>query len=132
RGSSLGKRNRCLAARSRPLLFVLLLSGIGYVLPGLAAGSERRPRSNLADAAGLEKPVTYSETKIPLGELLARVTTDTGITLTAASDVADEPVAVVVTDVPARELLDQLAVLLDYRWRRRTGVGGRGLGVSKD
>ena len=66
------------------------------------------------NAPELEKPVTYSETKIPLGELLARVAADTGVALTAASDVADEPVAVVATDVPARELMDQLAELLDY------------------
>jgi hypothetical protein len=74
----------------------------------------------LAGAPELEKRVTYSETKIPLGELVARVAADTGVPLTAARDVADEPVAVVVTDFPARELLEQLADLLDYRWSRRT------------
>jgi hypothetical protein len=76
----------------------------------------------LANAPGLEKRVTYCETKIPLGELVVRVAAATGVALTAAPEVADEPVAVVVTDFPARELLDQLADLLDYRWRRRNVV----------
>src|SRR5207245_1898889 len=55
------------------------------------------------------------------GELVRKVSVDTGVTLTAAPGVADEPVAVVVKPMPARELLEQLADLLDYRWARRPG-----------
>jgi len=37
--------------------------------------------------------------------------------------VADEPIAVIVKGLPARELLDQLAELLGYRWSRRGRQG---------
>jgi hypothetical protein len=57
-----------------------------------------------------------------LRELIERVAADTGAPLTAARDVADEPVTVVVKEMPARELLEQLADLLDYRWSKR-GAG---------
>jgi hypothetical protein len=101
---------------------------LGCALPVFAAAaSESRPRSVLANAPELEKRVTYSETKISLGELVAKVSSDTGVPLTAARDVADEPVAVVVTDFPARELLEQLADLLDYRWSRRPTTDDRPL-----
>jgi len=69
--------------------------------------------------AGLEKPVTLTETKISLGELVAKVAAETGVALTAHREVADEPVLVIVKELPARELLEQLAELLDYRWSRR-------------
>src|SRR5207253_225404 len=74
-----------------------------------------------ADIKALDQPVSYSETKIPLGELVEKIATGTGVRLAAASEVADEPVAVAVKDLPARELLEQLAGLLDYLWRRRPG-----------
>ena len=81
-------------------------------------------RSALAAVPALDQPVTYTETKIPLGELVRKVAAATGVNLTASPEVADEPVAVVVQQLPARKLLDQLADLLDYRWtrRRRGGV----------
>jgi hypothetical protein len=80
-------------------------------------------RSGLEGAAELEKRVTYTETKIALGELAERVAADTGARLTVLADVADEPVAVVVHDMPARELLEQVAELLDYQWSRRGKPG---------
>jgi hypothetical protein len=78
-----------------------------------------RVRSVLERVPGLDRRVTYTETGIPLGELVRKVAADTGATLVAAPEVADEPVAVVVEDLPARELLEQLADLLDYLWGRR-------------
>jgi beta-lactamase regulating signal transducer with metallopeptidase domain len=80
-------------------------------------------RSVFAGAAELRKPVTYSETKIALSELVQRVAADTGAQLTVLRDVADEPVAVVVKEMPARELLEQVAELLDYQWSRRGKPG---------
>src|SRR5690348_13944254 len=50
----------------------------------------------LEELKELDRPVTYTETKIPLGELIQKVAADTGAKLRAAPDVADEPVAVVV------------------------------------
>jgi hypothetical protein len=119
------KWNTTITAMSRLLLLVLISAGLGSPLPALGASSESRPRSALTGVPGLEKFVTYSETKIPLGELVARVAADTGVPLTAARDVADEPVAVTVNEFSARELLEELADLLDYHWSRRQGGSGR-------
>jgi hypothetical protein len=117
----------------RWLFFLALISAIlECVLPRLAGASESRSRSALANAPGLEKRVTYSETKIPLGELVAKVAADTGVPLTAARDVADEPVAVVVKEFSARELLEQLAELLDYHWSRYSGAEAVGQSEGQD
>jgi hypothetical protein len=94
-------------------------SGPGVGSPNAAesradAATGTQPRSILAKVAALEKPVTYSETKIPLSELVQKVAADTGVPLTAARQVADEPVAVVVNSLSARRLLEQIADLLDY------------------
>jgi hypothetical protein len=95
-------------------------------LYGFAASAQEPSRPALKHVPGLETLVSYSETKIPLGELVAKVVSDTGVKLSAAPAVADEPVAVVVKEFPARELLEQLADVLDYQWRvRRDGAIGR-------
>jgi hypothetical protein len=110
----------------------LLLCLASLALPGLAAEPASRPRSVLQGVSALDKPVTYTETKIPLGELVQKVATDTGVKLTATQDVADEPVAVVVKELPARELLEQLADLLDYRWGRRIRRGAPSYEIWQD
>lgn len=97
----------------------LLLATISTALPCRGAAPVPRPQSVLEGVAGLDKPVTYTETRIALGELVARVAKDTGFPLTAAKEVADEPVAVAVTRFPARELLEQCADMLDYQWHQR-------------
>jgi hypothetical protein len=103
------------------------------LLAGLIAGTaslgragpaaEKRPRSALEGVTALEQPVTHTATKVPLGELVQHVAAETGVPLAAAAEVADEPVAVVVNGLPARELLEQLAELLDYTWSRRRRQG---------
>src|SRR5437016_4801804 len=95
----------------------------GLASPGFSAEGQR-PRSVLEGVRGLEKRVTFTETKIPLGEIVQKVAEETGVKLKAAKDVADEPVAVVVKEFPARELLEELADLLDYRWSRRGSADG--------
>jgi hypothetical protein len=113
----------------RSILLCLLAGWLGFVLPNYTADAAQQPRSVLAGVKELEKPVTYTETKVPLGELVEKVAEETGVSLTAAREVADEPVAVVVKEMPARELLEQVAELLDYQWsRRRGGEGARGRG----
>jgi beta-lactamase regulating signal transducer with metallopeptidase domain len=92
---------------------------------------ERSP-SALEGVAGLEKSVTYTETKIPLGELIRKVAKDTGTPLVAAKEVADEPVAVIVKDFSARTLLEQLAALLDYRWSKRGNESARHYEIWQD
>jgi hypothetical protein len=101
------------------LVCPLVLWTCGFAPWGLTATATGRPRDAIDGIAGLQKPVTFTETKIALGELVERVATDTGVALGAATDVADEPVTVVVNEMPARQLLEELASLLDYRWRQR-------------
>src|SRR5438309_645030 len=109
---------------NRAVTLALLIGCVGGLRPAAraASGTRAAPAARLTSVLEgvkeLEKPVTYAETKIPLGELVQKVAQDTGVDLTAAKDVADEPVAVVVKEMPARELLEQLADLLDYRWAR--------------
>lgn len=113
--------------------FAMLLSwlaacSLGAALAGPApAGSAGPLNTSLSSVLGsvraLETPVTLTETKIPLGELVQKVGAETGVSLTAAPGVADEPVAVVARALPARRLLEQLAELLDYQWRRRGREG---------
>jgi hypothetical protein len=98
-----------------------LVAGLAaLVLAGASHAEEPRPPSVLAGVKALDKPVSFSETRIPLGELVQKVAAETGAPLTAAPAVADEPVAVAVHALPARELLEQLADLLDYQWARHS------------
>lgn len=89
--------------RHTPVMFALLCLGAFSVLPGF--GEEKPSHSVLENLAELEKPVTYTETKIPLGDLVRRISRDTGVPLTATRQVADEPVAVAVQKFPAGKLL---------------------------
>lgn len=98
----------------------LTACSVALSLLAVTADAGQRQRSALADVSGLDELVTLSETKIPLGELVRKVAAATGVPLAAARNVANEPVAVVVSRYPARDLLKQVAGLLDYRWSRRS------------
>jgi hypothetical protein len=91
--------------------------------PGFTAEAANRPESVLTGVTALGRPITLSETKIPLGALVQKIATQTGVKLAANRGVTDEPVAVVVRRLPARELLSNLAELLGYRWRRLGKAG---------
>src|SRR5262249_36195127 len=118
-----------MAGESRRMKGRLLLGGwlmgalAAGTLPGVAPEASPRSSSVLGDVRQLETPGSLSEAKIPLGELLQKGAAATGAPLTAAPEVADEPVAVVVNGLPARKLLEELAALLDYRWCRRGAAG---------
>jgi len=99
---------------------------------GFADDPERTHRSVLEGIPALEKPITCSEFKIPLGELVERVAADTGVRLTAGRDVADEPVEVVVDRMPAARLLEQLGDLLDYQWSRSGKQGSWRYEIHQD
>jgi outer membrane lipoprotein-sorting protein len=88
--------------------------------------------SILEGVVALDKPITYSKTKIPLGELVRKVAADTDSDLSVARDVADEPVAVVVKGMPARQLLEQVAKLLDYQWTRQGHEGAWRYEIAQD
>ena len=55
------------------LITGLVIGTLVLALPGYPAEIARRHPSALAGVKHLDKPVTYTETKIPLGELAARV-----------------------------------------------------------
>jgi hypothetical protein len=71
----------------------------------------------------LDRAITLSEFRIPLGELVEKVAAETGVSLTTTPEVADEPLVVAVKQLPARELLEQVAELLDFMWSRRGKEG---------
>ena len=107
--------------------FTVMAAAVGF-----ADDPERTHRSILEGIPALEKPITCSEFKIPLGELVERVAADTGVRLTAGRDVADEPVEVVVERMPAARLLEQLGDLLDYRWSRSGKQGSWRYEIHQD
>jgi hypothetical protein len=111
---------------------LLVPSLLCFAPPVLAAEPGSRPASALQGVPALDEPVTHTETKIPLGELVRKIAADTGEKLTAAREVADEPVAVVVKAMPARELLEQVAELLDFRWSRRVKRGAASYEIWQD
>jgi beta-lactamase regulating signal transducer with metallopeptidase domain len=136
--SSLGQRIQQILAASQqqrlpvsPRLHAAVAMGAAsMVAMGLfLVSAVAAPQDATDSAAGLksvrelDRTVTYTETKIPLRELVQKIAAETGAPLTVSPDVADEPVAVVVKDLPARELLEQLADLLEYRWSRRGKPG---------
>jgi beta-lactamase regulating signal transducer with metallopeptidase domain len=111
---------------SRAGLTALLALGVISALPWCVTAADvgKPSKSALEGVPELVKRVTFTEAKIPLGELVQKVADDTDVSLIAAREVADEPVAVVVKEMPARQLLDEVAGLLDYRWSKRLGLKG--------
>src|SRR5438093_1542075 len=69
------------------LLGIAWLATITLALPlaGRAAETRERPRSILEGVPALEKTVTYTDTKIPLGELMGTVAADAFQRLLTAS-----------------------------------------------
>jgi hypothetical protein len=111
---------------NRRTLLLMGLGAGGLSLVRRTSAAEVAPRrSALRGIAALDRRVTYTETKIPLVHLVQKVADDTGTRLAAAPGVAREPVCVVVKDLSARELLEQLAELLDYRWLRQSDRSAR-------
>lgn len=68
--------------------------------------------------ARLDKRVHLELEKTTLGRAVDALARAAGARLTVARDVADEPVLLFAHDQPARTIMDQLAELLDYTWRR--------------
>lgn len=79
--------------------------------------------ASLLEDARLAKQVTLKLRKTPLSEVAAELSRQTGVTLRTTAEVADEPAVVWVTEQPAREVMRQLAALLDYRWTRSGPAG---------
>lgn len=96
-----------------PLLLSLLLVG-----PVLAQSGGRSP---LAADARLDKHVTVRWKKATLFEALKELSRSTGAQLAPDRALVDEPVMISATDVPARQVLDQLGTLLHFTWVRSGG-----------
>jgi beta-lactamase regulating signal transducer with metallopeptidase domain len=99
---------------------------------GAAKRDGQPARFSLSRVPELGKRVTITEAKVPLGELVQKVAAETGASLVTAPGVADEPVTVVVKELTAGVLLEQLADLLDYRWSRRGREGAWRYEIEQD
>lgn len=103
--------------RTLPVLVASLVC-LALLPRGGPAAPAASTKSVLDDLPGMQRPVTYSEARIPLGELVRRVAAETGVRVYADRTTADEPAAVVVTGMPAARLLNEVARFFDYRWGR--------------
>lgn len=71
----------------------------------------------LPDDAALDQPVTLTFVNQPLGQVLARVKQQTGARLTVDEHVGSAGITAVVTEIPARALLETLARMLHQEWK---------------
>lgn len=88
------------------------------IAPVLAQSAARSP---LASDGRLDKRVTVHWKKATLYDALKELSRDTGVQLAPDRALVDEPVMVSATDVPARQVLEQLGTLLHFTWVRSGG-----------
>jgi hypothetical protein len=86
----------------------------------------------LAQDPRLDKPVTLRLRKCPLSTVTAALGGQIGVTLTASPEVADEPAIVYATAQPAKQVMQHLALLFNYRWRRHGKSGEPGYELYQD
>lgn len=109
------------------VLWVLLLVpcwGEQPVRPGPALHPAPKLPALLSEDPRLAKPVTLRLDIQPLSVVVAALAKETGATLRAAREVADEPATIRMTGRPANVVMHHLALLFNFRWRR-TGDEGR-------
>jgi len=70
--------------------------------------------------ARLQRQVTVEAEGIPIGDLLARLSEKTKVTLSARGDAADAKVIVFARRRPLRHLLADLGALFDFTWERKS------------
>lgn len=105
----------------RCFLYLLALAGATAV----PAYAQQPTRSALAGDARLDQPISVSWKKATLYDALLEVSKKTGVKLTPEMAVVDEPIMVSATGVPARQVLDHVATLLDFTWSRSTTKSGQ-------
>lgn len=70
----------------------------------------------LASAQSVVKPITYTSRARPLKEVLAKLSSETGLHLTAADDMIFEPLILDVEEVSAQEVMDKIAIVFQAKW----------------
>lgn len=68
--------------------------------------------------ARLQHRVTLGLKRVSLSDLCEKLTTETGVTFTAAKGVADDKITVFCTDRPARDIMRQVSDLFNFTWER--------------
>lgn len=96
-----------------PLVVSLLLAAPAFAQSGA--------RSPLASDARLDKRVTVHWKKATLYDALKELSRSTGVQLAPDRALVDEPVMVSATNVPARQVLEQIGTLLHFTWVRSGG-----------
>jgi hypothetical protein len=104
----------------------LILGGLALAGTGgrVCCAEDRAGARLLADDTRLGKPVDLRMKRASLSEVLAALQRGTGARMTATADIADEPALVFVAGQPTREVMRQLALLFNFRWRRTGKPGG--------
>src|SRR5439155_20841724 len=126
RAQAPGRPDRLHAMRSTTPLSGETRPGLAGILVGLllallaaeaAAAAPPDAVSRSADPR-LDRKVNLKLPRSPLSEVAAQLGRQTGVSMTASAEVADEPAVVFVADLPLAEAMDRLASLFNYRWER--------------
>jgi hypothetical protein len=118
-------------------ILAILLLAASVSAPALAAsdpaaGSDVPIQPILEQDTHLQERVRLHLKRRPLSAVVAEIGGKAGVTLTAASDVADEPATVYVTDQPAKDVMHHLAELFNFRWTRKGAPGAYSYEIYQD
>jgi hypothetical protein len=114
-------------------LLLALAAGLPAVAAPAAPESERAAlQPILTQDTRLTRPVTLRLKKSPLSTVAAVLSRETGVSMTAARDVADEPAIVYATEQPAKEVMHQLAQVFNCRWTRKGQPGAYAYEIYQD
>jgi hypothetical protein len=109
------------AARAFVLWLTLLF---GLLWFGPAAHSESDQDLQRFGDERLVRVTSFASPPTPLGELLQKLSRQTGITLRAERTIAEHRAILVVREKPVYEILEKLAEAFSYRWRRAETKSG--------
>src|SRR5579871_1051147 len=96
----------------------------GVLVPGLVAATAAPPQETWAKDARLNRKAAITAEGIPLRDLLAQVSKQSGIVLRADDYVADDKVLLFTPARPLRDTLEDLAALYNDTWLPQTAKDG--------
>src|SRR5215213_3612484 len=106
--------------RSVPIAATLAAAAAACSLArGVGAGQGAAGAVPPSEHPRLQRPIDLDEPCIGLDEALRRVGRQTGVTLRVSPELAPENVLLIIRSRPAGEVLERLADVLEYRWRKR-------------